>query len=79
MFLFNFIITLEVSGTIKYGPNIQYLHTLVHGEALRQFGVLSAEVESASLETLMYIILGLGTYFFLLLKCPSKSVQCAAE
>ena len=64
MFIFNFIKTLEASGTIKYGANIQYLHIMVRGEVLRQFVVLSAEVESASPETLMSINLGLGTYFF---------------
>ena len=31
LFIRNFKITLEASGTLKYGANIQYLRTLVHG------------------------------------------------
>ena len=46
LFIHNFNITIEASGTLKYGANIQYLHTLVRGEALRQFDTFSAEVGS---------------------------------
>ena len=61
----NFTTALKALGTLKDGINIQYLRTLVQGEVLCHFSALSAEAESASLETLIYIILGLGTYFFL--------------
>ena len=56
----NINITLEASGTIKAGANIQYLHTMLRGEVLRQFDALSDEVESAIPEALKYIILVLG-------------------
>ena len=64
LFIRNFNMTLKASGTLKSGAEIQYLHTLVHGEALRQFDTLSAEVESDTQENLTSIILGLGAYFF---------------
>ena len=44
----NFNMTLAVSGTLVTGAKIQYLHTLVRGEALRQFDSLSADVEGAN-------------------------------
>ena len=71
--------TLEASGTLKAGVKVKYLRTLVRGKALRQFDVLSAEVEGYTPLTLEYIILGLGTKCFLLMLCTRKSAQCAAE
>ena len=41
----NFNMTLAASGTLDMGTNIQYLHMPVHGEALRQFDLLSDEME----------------------------------
>ena len=38
---------LETSGTLKDVTKIQYLRMPVRGEALRQFDVLSDDVESA--------------------------------
>ena len=35
LFVCNFNVTLEASGTLKAGVKVQYLHTLVRGEALR--------------------------------------------
>ena len=75
----DFNITLEASGTLKYGAKIQYLRTLLCGEALRQFDTLSAEVGSAAPEKLTSIILGLGAYSILLMRCKRKSARCAAE
>ena len=46
MFVRNFNMTLASSGTLEAGDKIQYLRTLVHREALRQFNSLSADVES---------------------------------
>ena len=66
--------TLEASGTLKAGVEVQYLSTLVRGEVLRQFYALSAEVEGSTPLTLKYILLGLGTIVFLLMRCPSRSV-----
>ena len=43
LFIFNFNMTIEASGTLKSGAKIQYLCTLVHGEALNQFDVVLAQ------------------------------------
>ena len=56
--------TLVASCMFNTGANIQYLHMLVRGEALRQFDMLSAEVRSATSENLTFIILGFCAYFF---------------
>ena len=37
LFISNFNMNIEASVTLKSGTNIQYLHTLVHGEALCKF------------------------------------------
>ena len=66
---------LEASGMLKSVTNIQYIRTLVRGEALRQFDTLSAEVGSDTPENLTSIILGLGAYFFLLMRYQSKISQ----
>ena len=46
LFVCNFNMTPEASGTMAAGAKIQYLLTLVRGEALHQFDSLSADVES---------------------------------
>ena len=46
------------------GVKIQYLRTLVRGEALRHFYVLSADVENTETLNLDYYIKGLALYFF---------------
>ena len=46
LFANNFKITLKASGTLQDAAKIQYLCKLVHGEALRQFDMLSADFES---------------------------------
>ena len=73
LFIRNFNMTLKVSGMLKAGADIQYLQTLVRGEALRQFDVLSAEVDSDITEALTYIILGLVTYFLPVNALPKKN------
>ena len=60
LFINNSNMTIEASGTFKSGANIQYLPTLVRGDALRQFDTLSDEVGIYTPEKLMYIILGLS-------------------
>ena len=57
----NFNRTLEASGTILDGTKIQYIFTLVRGEALCQIDMLSAEVGSMTSENLKSIFLNLGT------------------
>ena len=59
----NFNMTIEASGTLVDSTNIHYLYTLVRGEALRPFGILSAKAGSINSEHLKSIILGLGKAF----------------
>ena len=52
------------SGTMYIGAGIKYLCTLVHGEALCQFDLFSADVEGAKPLTVETIILGLALFLF---------------
>ena len=61
LFIRNFNVTLEVSGTLVAGAEIQYLPTLLCGKLLCQFDTFSDEVGSTTSENLNKIILGLGT------------------
>ena len=56
--------TLAASGTLATGAKIQYLHTLVRGEALLHFDLLSDEGEGANPLTIKTVILGLSLYYF---------------
>ena len=78
LFVHNFNMTLEASGTLDTAEKFQYLCTLVCGETL-QFNTLYSDVESSTLLTVEAIILGLGTYFFLLILYQSKIAQCSEE
>ena len=42
-FIWDFKKNLEASVMLKSGANIQYLRTLVHGEALNRFDVVLAQ------------------------------------
>ena len=64
LFIDNSNMTNEASGTFVASTNIQYLHTLIHGEALHQFNTLSDERLITTSENLKSIIFALGTYFF---------------
>ena len=48
LFIGDFQMSLDASGTLADGANFQYLSTLVCGEALCQLDTLSAEVGSAT-------------------------------
>ena len=63
LFVLNFNTNLTGSGALKAGAKIQYIFSIVRGEALRQFDLLSADVEGT--ETLNFddIIKGLAQYF----------------
>ena len=74
LFARNFNVTLKASGTLNSGVNIQYRCNLVRGEELCQFDTLPTKVGSAIPENLTSIILGVGTYFFLLMRCQIKSM-----
>ena len=45
LFVWNFNMTLAASGKLEMDAKVQYIRTLVHGESLRQFDLLSADVE----------------------------------
>ena len=51
--------TTAASGMLGMGSNIQYLHMLVHGEALCQFDLLSSDMESTEILRVEHIIKGL--------------------
>ena len=53
--------TLALSGTLATGTKIQYLLTLVCVEALRQFDLLSADVEGENPLNVEAVILGLAS------------------
>ena len=61
----NFNITVDASGTLVTGKNIQYIFTLVLGGVLHQFDLLSADIEGANPITGETIILVLALYFTL--------------
>ena len=44
LFVRNFNMTFSASGTLEMSSKYQYLRTLVHGEALRQFYPLFADI-----------------------------------
>ena len=73
LFLQNFQMTLEASGKFTAGANIQYLCTIVHSEVIYQLDTLSVEVGITTTEQLNLIFLILGAYFFLVMRCQSKS------
>ena len=75
LLIWDFNMTIELTGTLNPGVNTQYVRTPVQGEKSRQFDILSAVVESATPENLASIILGLGTYFFLVNVLPRKSAM----
>ena len=56
----NFNMTLAASGTMEADAKYQYLRTLVRGEALHQFDLLSADVEGTQTLNVDYIIKGLA-------------------
>ena len=60
LFVCNFNMNLEASGMMETSTKVQYLHTLVSGEALHQFDSMSVDAESANHLTVEAIILGLG-------------------
>ena len=63
LFIHNFNMTLAETGTLETNTNIQYLRTLVCGEALSQFDSFYADVESTGNLNVEYIVKGLASYF----------------
>ena len=56
--------TLAATGTLDTDAMIQCLCTLVHGEALYQFDLLSADIENTETLNMDFLIRGLALYFF---------------
>ena len=56
LFILNFNITLATTGTLDMDAQIQYLLTLVRGEAFRQFELLSADVENTETLNVDFIL-----------------------
>ena len=63
LFIQTFQMALGTLIMLDAGAKIQYICPLLRGEALRQLGMLFAEVGRTTSENVKYIILGLGTYF----------------
>ena len=78
LFIQNFNTTLAASENLETVAKIQYLCTLVHGKALRQFDSLSADVEVANTLNVETIILGLALYFSTvnLLSKKKRAMRC---
>ena len=64
LFVHNFNIILAASGMLEVGVKVQNLRPLVRGYALRQVDLLTADVESTNLLTLVNIIKGMVRYLF---------------
>ena len=64
LFVQNINITFLESWTLETGVKIQYICTLVRGEALREFDSLSEDVEGLKPLTMVTIIIELTSYFF---------------
>ena len=62
LFRLNYNITLMVTGTLDMDMKIQYLCTLVCGEALCQFDLFSADVENIETLNVEYYIKVLALY-----------------
>ena len=60
MFIRNFNVTIVASVTLDAGTKYQYLRTIVCGEALRQFYLLSSDVEGTETLNVDYIVRGLA-------------------
>ena len=65
LFILNFDMTLAATGMLDMDEKIHYLRTLVRGEELCQFGLLSADVENTETLNVDYYIKGLALYFYL--------------
>ena len=63
MFIKNFKITLEASGTLSANAKFQYLHTPLRGESLHEFDTFCIQIKRMTITHLNQVILGLVTYF----------------
>ena len=77
----NFNMTLTASGTLEAVAKYKYLCTLVWGEALRQFDLLSTDIKGTETLNVDYIILGLAQYFLPVnfLSKQKRAMRCEME
>ena len=62
--VWDFKMTLVATGTLEIDVKVQYLFTLVRGEVLRQFDLLSDDMENTDTSlTVDYLLKGLAWYF----------------
>ena len=79
-FISNINMNLTATGMLETDTKIQYICTLVHGEALRQFDLLSTDVETTETLNVDYYIKGLALHFppvNLLLK--KRAMRCGMK
>ena len=74
LFQKNYKIILEALGAIMAGETIQYIRTLLRGEALHQFETLCDQVVNTNTTLLNQILFVLGAYFLQLITCLRKIV-----
>ena len=79
LFQNNYQVTLKTSVSIAAGEKIQYLHTLLCGEAFCEFEIICEHIHNSNITRLNHILLFLDTYFSLLNLCQSQSAQCTVE
>ena len=60
----NFNMTLAASGTLATGPKIKYIFTLVRGESLHHFDLLSTDGEGVNPLKVKTITLWLASHCF---------------
>ena len=78
LFVQNCNMTLEATGRKETEAKIQYLRTLVHGEALCRFNFLSSGMENNDTSlSVDYLIKGLAWYFPPVDFLSKKSLQYA--
>ena len=79
LFVQNFKMTLVATGTLETDVKVQYLCTLVHGEALCQFDLLYSDVRNTETSlTVAYLLKGSVWYFFPVNSILNRSVQCVS-
>ena len=54
---------LDVSGMLAANENLKYIHTLLHGEALRKFDNFCYQVGCTTMAHLNQVALSLDNYF----------------
>ena len=75
----NFKRSVDRTGTTTAVGKINYVHTLLRGEALRYFDKLASQNAGTNSSRLNFVQEGLLGYFFRLTPFPIKIARCAAQ